>query len=195
MIIFTHRGLEPSREEFYPESSYEAFEEHLSKGFGIEFDVNFCKDELIVSHDSNLRRITNGKDERPFSELSLEDIKKINYGNKMKGRISTFKEIMDLIENSEAEINALHLKGIFQEKEKIDLLISELKKHEEKLDKILIFDVKPEWAKYFKEKIPRLKLAPSVAHSWDLKRYNSAVKGTLISIEDALKFKKEEIYD
>ena len=60
-IIITHRGLEPSNPSFWPESSYEAFEDQLKRGFGIEFDPNFCKDGIVVSHDSTLKRITNDK--------------------------------------------------------------------------------------------------------------------------------------
>ena len=41
-----------------------------------------------------------------------------------------------------------------------------------------------------KQKIPTIQLAPSVAHSYDIKRYNQAVGGTLISVEDALNHKE-----
>ena len=69
IIILTHRGLEPNRLDFYPESSYEAFENQIKRGFGIEFDPLFCKDGIIVSHDKNLARITNGLDNRNFSKI------------------------------------------------------------------------------------------------------------------------------
>lgn len=194
-IILTHRGLEPSKKDFYPESSYQAFEDHLKRGFGIEFDPNFIKDNIIVSHDMNLSRITNKNDSRTFSDLTTEEIKSLICGNQLKGRISFLSEILTLITNSKAEVNAMHLKGIFQTNDKIDILLEELKKYPEALNKIIIFDIKPETARYIKSKLPELKLAPSVAHEYDIKRYNQAVKGTLISVEDAIKYKQEGLYD
>ena len=91
-FVITHRGLEPSNLDFYPESSYEAFKDHLERGFGIEFDVNFAKDGLIVFHDSDLNRITKGDNKSLFSELGLEEIKKIRYGKNENGRFITFSQ-------------------------------------------------------------------------------------------------------
>lgn len=191
--ILTHRGLEPSKEKFYPESSYEALENHLSRGFGIEFDPNFAADGIVVSHDANLKRITNGKDERSFSEVSISELKSINYGGEVKGRIATFSEVMELIRKSSAKLSAMHLKGVNQDEEKLDLLLKELKKNEDLLDRFIIFDLKPEAARYLKGELPSLKLAPSVAHSYDIKRYNGVVRGTLFSIDEVLRLR--DIYD
>ena len=192
MIIFTHRGLEPSKQNTYFESSYEQFEDHITRGYGIEFEINFLKDEIIVFHDPNLSRATNDKDNRNFSEISLNDINKLN---KEKGKIPTVREELKLIEKGDAPLHAMHLKGSYQSKEKIDLLLDEIKKIPEIIPKILIFDLKPEYAKYIKSKIPELKLAPSIAHEYDIKRYNNIVKETLISIEEAIDYKKQMIYD
>lgn len=38
-------------------------------------------------------------------------------------------------------------------------------------------------------------MAPSVSHPFDIKRYNQAVSDTLISVEEAIKYKKEGLYD
>jgi len=193
--ILTHRGLEPSKDKFFPESSYEAFEDQLSRGFGIEFDINFTSDEVIISHDSNLKRITNGKDNRSFSEITYDELKDVICSNSSIGTIPRFSQVMELIKNSHSLINAIHLKGKFQEIEKIDSIIRVLKKYKDIFDKILVFDVKPKVARYLKSNIPKIQIAPSVAHSYDIKRYNSYVGGTLISIEDAIKFKHEGLYD
>ncbi|MEK6855970.1 MAG: glycerophosphodiester phosphodiesterase family protein [Nanoarchaeota archaeon] len=190
-LIFTHRGLEPSNENFFFESSYEAFKNHLEREFGIEFDPNFTKDNIIVWHDSTLKRITQGKDERNFSDVLFFEIANINISN---GKISSFAEILDLIKNSKAKLHALHLKAINQTREKIDKLLELIRKRGV-IDLILLFDVKPEWARYIKSKIPQIKIAPSVALDYDIKRYGKMTGDTLISIEDALKFKEEGIYD
>ncbi|MEK6848224.1 MAG: glycerophosphodiester phosphodiesterase family protein, partial [Nanoarchaeota archaeon] len=150
ITILTHRGLEPSNSEFWPESSFEAFQSHIERGFSIEFDPNFCKDEIVVSHDSTLKRITEGKDERNFSELSINELKFITYGKEKQGRIPSLSEIFDLIRESKASSHALHLKGKYQEKEKIDLLLNVLAMYADTLNKLILFDIKPETAKYIK---------------------------------------------
>ncbi|MDP3940684.1 MAG: glycerophosphodiester phosphodiesterase family protein [bacterium] len=193
--IITHRGLVPSRKNFFPESSYEAFENLLARGFGIEFDPNFVKDGIVVSHDANLKRITEGRDNREFKDLTVAEITDIKYGKQKKGRTPTFDELMALIRKSKSKVNALHLKGKFQEDRYIDRLVDVLKKHGDVLSKIFIFDAKPEVARFLKNKIPKLTLAPSVSHPFDIKRYNKAVLGTLVSVSNAIDFKKEGIYD
>lgn len=196
-LIFTHRGLEPSNKESYPESSYEQFENHIKRGYGIEFDVCFAKDGVVILHDLNLSRITNGKDNRLISEVTLNELKTLKYTSKngKQGSIPNLKQVLELVKEGSAEIHALHLKGIYQEKEKIDLILSEIQKIPQIIQKILIFDLKPEFAKYVKSKIPELKTAPSVAHEYDIQRYNKVVKETLISINEAIEYKKKGIYD
>lgn len=193
--VLTHRGLEPSQKIFYPESSYEAFEDQLSRGFGIEFDPNFVRDGIVVSHDASLKRITDGKDIREFKDLTVDEITSIIYGKNKQGRTPTFDELMKLIQKSPSTINALHLKGKFQDKRYLDMLIKALEKNRDVLPKLLIFDAKPEVARYLKSKIPSLIIAPSVSHPYDIERYNNAVLGTLISVDDAIRYKKEGLYD
>lgn len=192
MIIFTHRGLEPSNPNFFSESSFEAFQNHLKRGFGIEFDVNFTKDGIIIYHDSNLERLTHGNDKRLFSGLTNNEALKIKLGN---GRLCSFTELMELIRNSSSKTNALHLKGEFQKPEYFEKILSSLAEYPDLIDRILIFDVKTETAEYLKDKIPSLHLAPSVAHPHDIQRYNSLVSGTLMTVEDALHYKEEGLYD
>lgn len=193
-LIFTHRGLEPSNQNFHTESSLEAFKDHLGRGFGIEFDLNFAKDGAIIFHDSNLRRITEGKNNRDFKDLTISEIKDLALGVN-KNKIATFDEVLSLIQNNKSGKNALHLKGKYQEKAYLDILIDYLKKYPLAAEKILIFDMKPETAKYLKYNLPNIQLAPSVAHDFDIKRYNSCVSNTLISLNDALKYKNEGLYD
>jgi len=173
IMILTHRGLEPDNPGFYSESSFEAFKSHLDRGFGIEFDPLFLKDKVIVSH--RYKEISDARD------IVLE-----------RGRVASLAEILDLIAKSNVRISSIHLKGINQTKEKIDFTIKEIEKRNI-FDKIIIFDLKPEWARYIKNKASHIKLAPSVAHPFDIKRYNRFVGGTLITIEQALDNK--EFYD
>jgi glycerophosphoryl diester phosphodiesterase len=194
ILILTHRGLEPSNLDFYPESSLESFKNQLERGFGIEFDCNFAKDGIFIFHDSTLERISSGKDKRKFLDMTLSEIKKVKIQGKNKiGRIGDFLEILRLIEKNNSQINALHFKGKFQKKSNIDLVLNLLNGNKKASKKILIFDLKPKSAAYVKSKYPKLNLAASVSHEYDLQRYSSCVRNTLISISSALENKK--IYD
>lgn len=188
MVILTHRGLDPGVSNFFAESSFEAFQNHLNRGFEVEFDVNFTKgNRIIVFHDPGLERVSSGAGKRLFKDLEARDVRNIRLGG--GERLCFLEELLKLIDDSGAEINALHLKGIFQEKYYLDVLIEYLQNYPEVLGKILISDVKPKAAEYLLSKIPNLILAPSVAHEYDIKRYNECVKGTLISVGEAIECK------
>lgn len=192
ICVITHRGLEPSNKGFFSESSYEAFENHLQRNFSIEFDPNPTKDGIIVIHDANLKRPTLGGDERPVAELTTEEAIKIPLAN---GRIPTFDEVMDLIKNSTSIISALHLKARLQNPEILERVMRALSKHQDIFDKFIVFDVKPETARILKKEFPNLRLAPSVAHPYDISRYNELIGNTLTTIEEALKLASEGLID
>jgi hypothetical protein len=188
--IITHRGLEPSKKGFYSESTYEAFEDHLSRGFGVEFDVNFVKDGIAICHDSSLERLTMGRDCRQFQDLLLKDLSSIKLPN---GRFCEFGELLGLIEKGHSRVNALHLKGEFQNKRNLEELAEFLGSFAMVLPKLLVFDLKPDSAEYLKNKLPSLRLAASVSHRYDIERYNPSVKGTLLSIDEVLALR--DVYD
>lgn len=194
MTIFTHRGLEPTKTNFFSESSFEAFQDHLSRGFGIEFDPNFIKDNhIVIAHDATLNRITREGDTRSFKELDPAEVKQIRLGN---GRLCFFEELIDLIRKSKSRIHALHFKGTYQEEPYITTLLKHIETYaNDVIDRLLVFDVRPDIARRMKDKISKLHLAPSVAHPFDIKRYNSAVKNTLLSLEEALQCRDEGLYD
>lgn len=191
--VITHRGLEPTKINFFSESSYEAFKDQLSRGFaGIEFDPNPTRDGIIVWHDANLTRITSGKDTRNIAELMTTEVTSISLPN---GKIPTFDEVMDMIRNSDSTMNALHLKARFQNPETLRRLINALKTYEDILERLIVFDVKEETARKLKKVYPHLRLTPSVAHPYDIARYNSSVGGTLMTIEDAIALKQQGLID
>ena len=182
MHILSHRGI--SQDKNLVESTYQAFAYYLTKNFGIEFDVSFTKDnKIIIFHDTSLTRITDGHNQRLFSRLRLKETKKINLNG---SNLCDFDQLMHLIIRNEPKINALHLKGKFQKKKYLDILIKYLQEYHDYLKKIIIFDIKVNTAKYLKTKLPKLMLAPSVAHPYDIKRYNSCVNNTLISLDEAI---------
>ncbi len=186
--IFTHRGLEPTKSDFFPESSYEAFADHLKRGFGIEFDPNFARDGIVVCHDSSLKRLSGGEDTRDFREMTLAEIAQIRYWNinhTAQGRIPTLDQVLALIRQSTSQINALHYKGKYQDEEDLQRLVTALGQNTDILPRLLIFDVKPETALKLLRVFPEIQLAPSVAHPYDVERYNSSIANTLLAVDDA----------
>lgn len=195
--VFTHRGLEPANKNFYPESSFEAFQDQLSRGFGIEFDPNFTRDGIIVWHDATLERLSEGKDKRSFREVTAGELSQIRYWNKdrtKQGKIPTLDGVMDLIRKSSSKINALHLKGKFQNEEDMTLLMEHLQRNEDVLPRLLIFDVRIETAQVLLTRLPQIQLTPSVAHTYDVKRYNGVVDGTLIETAEAERLLTEGMF-
>ena len=191
--IITHRGLEPSRQNFFSESSLEAFADQLSRGFGgIEFDPNPTKDGIIVMHDANLSRPTNGKDNRLVSEVGTIEVVKILLPN---GHIPKFEQVMGLIRKSNSAVNSLHLKARLQTPRTLKRIMGVLSENEDIFPKLLVFDVKPKIAQILKQAFPNLRLAPSIAHPHDIKRFGKSVGSTLITIEQALELRKKGLID
>jgi glycerophosphoryl diester phosphodiesterase len=188
--IITHRGLNPSLPNFFAESTHEAFKDHLGKGYGIEFDLNFTRDqEIFIFHDSDLSRITNGKNHSKTVELSLKEI--LSFRFSQGERLCSLDCLLKLIENSKSKINAVHLKGKFQDdKKKLDILISSLKSSRHILDRLLVFDVTVKTARYLKKSLPELNLAPSVSHQYDIQRYGHCINDTLLPAEEVIANKK-----
>lgn len=185
--IITHRGLEPDQYNFWSESSLEAFKDQLNRGFGgIEFDANFTKDnQIIVAHDVGFSRLTDGTDTRGFaSSVTASEVAKFRLPH---GKIPFLHEVLDLIRSTpEAKTNALHLKSRFQNPKHLELLVDALRDARELLPQIVIFDVRPETAQILKQALPDARLAPSVAHPYDIERYGEAVGNTLLSVEETL---------
>lgn len=191
--IITHRGLENSSVNGFSESSYEAFQNQLSRGFGgIEFDPSPTRDGIIVTHDATLKRPTGGKDNREIANVATAEIIRLPLPH---GRIPTFKEVTELIRQNASMTNALHLKSRFQTPIMLDRIMEALKPNDDIFPKLIIFDIKEETARTLKKTFPTLRLAPSIAHPYDIQRYNDSVGRTLMSIEDAIRLKSEGLID
>jgi hypothetical protein len=84
-------------------------------------------------------------------------------------------------------MHALHLKAQYQNEAFLDKLTEKIDSWNP--ESLIIFDLKPETAKHLKQVNPKWHLAPSVAHEYDIKRYNECVGRTLISINEAIQNK------
>jgi len=184
--IVTHRGLDPSKPNYYTESSIEAFADQLARGFGLEFDLRQSKDGvLVVSHDSNLKRLSGGHIDKEIEDLTWEEMSKMDFRG---SHLIDFDGLLNMISAvDDKRISAIHLKHQSQSKKIMDEVATKV--GGDLKDKFIIFDLKPESAAYLKEKNKNLHLAASVSHPCDIERYNSCVGGTLISVKDVIKMR------
>lgn len=81
---FAHTGVT----QYCPENTLDAFKKAAELHCeGIELDINISKDgEIIVTHNSNLEYMTQGKDCRELKSLTAEEIKAVDipYRNALK---------------------------------------------------------------------------------------------------------------
>lgn len=104
--IFAHRGSSGT----HPENTLASFKEAIRLGVdGIELDVQLTKDQnLVVIHDYTLDRTTNGTGK--VNEYTLEELKGFDAGSKFSPefqseRIPTFREVLELLKNTNIELN------------------------------------------------------------------------------------------
>ena len=91
---FAHRGLHDNSGDA-PENSLRAFEKACQAGYGIELDVRYSKDGVIVVfHDDDLKRVC-GVD-APVSEKTAAELKSIRLA-KSDETIPTFDEALKVI--------------------------------------------------------------------------------------------------
>jgi hypothetical protein len=192
--VITHRGIEPEAGEGgWGESTVEAFEAQLRRGFGLEFDPNPCADGWAVWHDGSMKRLTAGSDERSIVDLPLAEVAGRPFG---RGRVGTLDQVLQIISEhgSASAPSAMHLKGERQSAPMLSSLVEVLRRHPEAIDKLFVFDVTKPTAVALKKAIPQLALAPSVAHAYDIHRYNTCVHGTLWTLEDAMDGARNDIF-
>lgn len=180
--VVTHRGLDVSKENYFFESSFEAFQDQLNRGYGLEFDVCMTKDgQFAIVHDKTLKRISGGADERLVGEATGEEIFKMELND---CHLTDLDTLCGMIAASEGNsISALHLKHESQIKEVMDAIVATFKKYN-LFERCIVFDATVEAATYLKEQEPRFHIAASVAHEYDKERYNGAVGGTLYTPDE-----------
>ncbi|MFA5247669.1 MAG: glycerophosphodiester phosphodiesterase family protein [Patescibacteria group bacterium] len=182
MNIITHRGLNPSSGNYYPESTWEAFLDQLSRGYGLEFDVQFTRDkEVVVFHSPDLSVISSGTIKSRLSELNAVEIKELRFSG---CRLCFLEELMAAIIVSKAPISAIHFKGVYQSDEYLEILSSKLEGFDSK--RFIIFDLKIPVAQKMKIKNSQWQLAASISHPYDIERYNQVVHGTLLTVSEVV---------
>jgi hypothetical protein len=191
-MVITHRGLDPTHERYFPESSLEAFEDQLGRGYGLEFDVRLTRDgTFAVIHDGDLSRATEGVHTMRVADIDMAELARIPLGDDC--RIPSLSELLEAIlrRGSSRVRHALHLKSALQDEATLAMLLSALEGFPR--ERFLIFDAAPGAAGFLKREDPSLSIAPSVAHPYDIERFNASTGGTLLSLEDAIRLR--HLYD
>lgn len=106
VLKIAHRGGSALR----PENTLEAFDFALRFDIdGIECDVRICDDILVVFHDDDLERCTDGKGK--ISEVSFEYLRSLKIcGNNQACSIPTLDETLCLIRNRDKALLFLEIK-------------------------------------------------------------------------------------
>ncbi len=120
-VLVAHRGML----RHAPENTLPAFSVCLDLGVGFELDIRTTKDgELVIIHDDNLERTTNGPN-RSVRDVTLAEARKLDAGSwfhsSFKGtKIPTMEEVFRLIKERKrgTTIIALNIKQLNPDGEK-----------------------------------------------------------------------------
>lgn len=111
---FAHRGLH--NEQGAPENTLAAFQLTIDKGYGVELDVRLCRDgEVMVFHDDNLDRLTNGRGY--VNHTCLTELRKLKVECSDQG-IPTLRETLELVDGKVPVL--VELKGLVGGSDKLD---------------------------------------------------------------------------
>ncbi len=154
MQIFAHRGASGS----YPENTLLAIEQALlAKADGIEIDVFCVENELVVIHDEDVSRTTNGTG--LLHNFTLQQLQQLDAGSGQQ--VPTLWQVLQLV-NNQALLN-IELKGA----DTAETLVALLKKAETELgtkpDKLLISSFNHHLLKQIQNHRPDLKLGALTA--------------------------------
>lgn len=154
MQIIAHRGASGS----YPENTLLAIEQALmAKADGIEIDVFCVENELVVIHDEDVSRTTNGKG--LLQNFTLKQLQQLDAG--AGEQVPTLWQVLQQV-NNQTLLN-IELKGA----DTAEPLVQLLKKAETELgtepDKLLISSFNHHLLKQIKKLRPDLKLGALTA--------------------------------
>lgn len=179
MIVLSHRGLDLERVDHLPENSLASFRWAMTRGLGVELDLQLTGDsELIVTHDMTSERWSKGKIVRPWRDLVRADYRQFE---SECGTLCSAREALELVNEFPSVTLALHVKGQNQNDLFVRTLAKALTPFHQAYSRLLVFDLKVAPAGLLRKACPGIGLAPSVAHVFDVQRFQSIAQGTLFS--------------
>lgn len=177
--IYAHRG----GREWAPENTLAAFRKSLElKVDGIELDIHRCATgELVVIHDDDLGRTTNGAGY--IKDATLDELRRLSAGHWFNSefdseRIPTLQETLDFV-NGDCIVN-IEIKNTPMDYTDIDDDLIELLKPYKFQDKIVVSSFDHKILQSFHRKQPEIKVALLAAARFvDLGDYATKVGATL----------------
>ncbi len=125
-LLFGHRGCP----KLAPENSISSFKKIIENKIpGVELDLQLCKTgELVVCHDTNLKRLTGYNKNIPDCDLS--EIRPLDYGSHFSSKyknekIPLFHEVLELLGDKvyyDIEIKSVYVKNMNIEKQILSLI-------------------------------------------------------------------------
>lgn len=120
---FTHRGL---HDETHPENTLSAFKYSVEKGFDIELDITFTKDnQIVVFHDTDLERLCGVKGR--IQDKTYSDISNLRVLDSEE-RIPLLKEVLDTLPKSTCYL--IEFKTVKRYKEFVKVFLNLIKNYE-----------------------------------------------------------------
>lgn len=139
-----------------------SFVSALENNFGVEFDLNFTyPNQIYVSHNNNFN---------PHHTLKLTTL-------------------LSLLKKYTFPLSAIHFKGQWQNTQNIDLFIRIIKKYKKYKNSFIVFDLLIDSAKYIKNKLPWINLAPSIVLKKDQKKFNHLCHNSLYTLKEIIPHK------
>jgi len=164
-LAIAHRGLL----RHAPENTLSSFAACLELRMGIELDIRTTSDgHLVVIHDDNLQRTTNGPS-KSIRSLSLAEVKKLDAGSWFdiayrNERVPTLEETFALIQKRKQgpTLIALNVKQITREGERT---LIRLMDEYDMFGISFVFDQSDDVSKRLKQLDPRLLVGQNVSRS------------------------------
>lgn len=182
MKTLCHRGLDLDHNTV--ESSLDSFNNVLQYCDGLELDLQLSKDgQLFVWHDQRAERLTDGKLKELLSSFDLAEIKS---RARLVSPVCVWEDVVQLIRSHPKKLFAIHLKGPNQTEVFLKAFKSAMKAIEDLHSSLMVFDCRREVARDLAGTFSELPLALSVAHEYDILRYNEVTAGTLYSVQECL---------
>ncbi len=150
-VVIAHRGASGT----CPENTLLAFRTALEVGANwLELDVQLIENELVVFHDDDLERTTDGSG--PLAASSLDSLRRLDAGAGEK--IPLLQEVLDLA-LGKAEVN-IELKGAGTAVATAALLTRLFVDTKLEPEDLLISSLKMEELRYFQTLMPQVRRAP-----------------------------------
>lgn len=186
-----HRGIDATGVCRFNENSLESYMFFLERDIGLEIDVSLTSDgELVVFHDRDVSRLSAGADRREVQNVSSSELRTYMENT---GGLATLSDALSLLENYGAPLSALHVKRHMQVPERVRRVVETVSEFPQTANSLVLFDLDLESACDVRSLNPKLRIAPSIAHSYDVARFGKYTGATLLPLEYAAEIR--EVFD